>query len=231
MKRSSSLLFVAILAMSAFAAADYHVAPTGSDANPGTADQPFATLEKARDAARTVKGAKVILAPGSYRRTKPFELDSRDSGTIYQGQPGARIVGSVAIPPARVKPVTDPAILDRLVPEVRGQVLEVDLTALGISDFGDIGPRGFRRPYIPAPLELFIDDEPLSMARWPNPGQPGIPIGKVLDKGPVTRNGESPAAAASLSSTPTGPTAGARRRMSGSPGPFTSMAGPTVRSR
>ena len=66
------------------------------------------------------------------------------------------------------------------------------LKALGISDFGEIGPRGFRRPYVPAPLELFVDDEPLALAQWPNPGQPGEPVGSVLDKGSVTRNGEKP---------------------------------------
>jgi hypothetical protein len=186
-----------ILALSA-AAAEFQVAPNGSDANPGTADKPFATLEKARDAIRGIQNSEsriqntVVISAGTYRLAKTFELNEKDSGTIYKGQPGARIVGSIAIPNATVKPVTDPAILDRLVPEMRGQVLEVDLKALGITDFGDIGPRGFRRPYVPAPLELFVDDEPLSLARWPNPGQPGIPIGKVLDKGPVTRDGEKP---------------------------------------
>ena len=32
-----------------------HVAPDGSDQNPGTADKPFATLEKARDALRAAR--------------------------------------------------------------------------------------------------------------------------------------------------------------------------------
>jgi hypothetical protein len=32
--------------------ADFHVAVTGSDENPGTADRPFATLARARDAVR-----------------------------------------------------------------------------------------------------------------------------------------------------------------------------------
>ncbi|MCX6873505.1 MAG: hypothetical protein NTW21_06815 [Verrucomicrobia bacterium] len=33
-------------------AAEFHVAPNGNDANAGTAAQPFATLERARDAVR-----------------------------------------------------------------------------------------------------------------------------------------------------------------------------------
>jgi hypothetical protein len=103
-----------------------------------------------------------------------------------------RIAGSVNVPAGLVKPVTDPAVLSRLLPEVRGRVLEVDLRALGIAHFGEIGPRGFRRPYLPAPLELFINDEPMTVAQWPNPGEPGVPIGTVLDPGSVTRRGEKP---------------------------------------
>ncbi|MCX6997117.1 MAG: right-handed parallel beta-helix repeat-containing protein [Kiritimatiellaeota bacterium] len=173
------------------AAREFHVAPGGSDADPGTKDKPFATLERARDAARQAKGSTVVLAQGAYRLTNTFALDERDSGTTYTGK-GARVTGSIALPNSVVKPVTDKAILERLLPEVHGEVMEIDLRALGITDFGDIGPRGFRRPYIPAPLEFFVDDEPLRMAQWPNPGQPGVPIGNVLDKGPVTRNGEKP---------------------------------------
>ncbi len=36
-------------------AADFVVATTGSDDNPGTADKPFATLTRARDAVRKLK--------------------------------------------------------------------------------------------------------------------------------------------------------------------------------
>ena len=183
-------------------AAELYVAPNGSDANPGTADQPFATLEKARDAARgfriqnpesRIQNA-VILAAGTYRLTKTLELNEKDSGTVFRAAPGAevRLSGGTAIPAGTAKPVTDKAVLDRLLPEVQGKVLEIDLKPLGITEFGEIGPRGFRRPYIPAPLELFVDDEPLTLAQWPNPGQPGEPVGKVLDKGPKTRYGEKP---------------------------------------
>ena len=143
------------------------------------------------DVARQTKDATVNLAPGTYRLTKTFALDERGSGTTYTGK-DARLTGSVAIPNEAVKPVTDAAVLERLLPEVRGKVLEIDLRKLGVTDFGQIGPRGFGRPYVPAPLELIVDDQPLALAQWPNPGEAGVPIGKVLDKGSVTRNGEKP---------------------------------------
>ena len=170
---------------------NFFVAPDGNDLNSGSEAKPFATLVRARAFARQSKDSIVILKPGTYRLTNTFVLDERDSGTTYRGQ-NARITGSVGIPAGGVKAVTDPAILKRLLPAVRGKILEIDLRALGITNFGEIGPRGFRRPYIPAPLELFVDDQPLMLARWPKPGQPGVPIGKVFDRGSVPRNGEKP---------------------------------------
>ena len=168
-------------------ASDLFVSPNGNDANPGTTDQPFATLERARDAARQSKGSTVNLAAGTYRFSKTLELDQRDSGTIYRAQPGApvRLAGSLLVQGSAVEPVTDRAILERLLPEVRSKVKQIDLHQLGITDFGEIGPRGFARPYISAPVELFVDDAPLTLAQWPKPGQPGVKIGKVIDKGSV----------------------------------------------
>jgi hypothetical protein len=180
---------------------EFYVSPAGSDTAAGTQARPFASLESARDAVRAARSADqsggtatIWLESGTYRRTQTFALDKRDSATIYRAIPEARvsIVGSIGIPNGAVKPVTDPRVLSRLLPEVRGKVLEADLHALGISNFGEIGPRGFRRPYIAAPLELYIDDKPLTVAQWPNPGEPRVPIGKVLDKGSITRNGDRP---------------------------------------
>jgi parallel beta-helix repeat protein len=184
-----------LLTLATFAhAAEFHVSPTGNDTNPGTVAQPFATLEKARDAARGEKGSTIQLATGTYRLTKTFELGPQDSGTIIRAVNGAdvRLSGSVAAPNKSIKTVTDPAVLERLLPEVRGKVMEITVPNFRPEEFGEIGPRGFRRPYVPAPLEVFIEDEPLTLSRWPNPGQPGEPIGKVLDRGPITRKGEKP---------------------------------------
>ena len=47
--------FLAIAAALTASAADFHVAPNGDDANPGTAAKPFASLTRARDAVRSAK--------------------------------------------------------------------------------------------------------------------------------------------------------------------------------
>ncbi|MCX6937284.1 MAG: right-handed parallel beta-helix repeat-containing protein [Verrucomicrobia bacterium] len=194
---SKLLVFVcATFLLTAAQAAEFHVSPGGSDDGTGGADRPFATLERARDAVRAAGQGphQVVLSAGTYRLTQTFTLDQRDSGTTYRAAPGAevRLCGSKSVPVSAIEPVTDSAILDRMLPEVRGAVRQIDLRALGLVDLGKIGPRGFNRPYVPAPLELVVDDEPLTLARWPNAGQPGELIGKVLDQGPRPRYGDKP---------------------------------------
>ena len=92
MKRLSLLILVLLTSSFCFGG-EWFVAPNGNDSNPGTKEQPFATLEKARDAARvstdptnTVNTVNAVrLAAGVYERTEPFVLDERDSNTIYLG--------------------------------------------------------------------------------------------------------------------------------------------------
>ena len=60
MKHTPTFLTALLLALPAWLhAAEFHVAPTGNDANPGTMEKPFATLERARDAARKLKDPKL----------------------------------------------------------------------------------------------------------------------------------------------------------------------------
>ena len=64
----------------------YYVAPDGNDSGDGSAESPFATLERARDEVRKINGDMsgdiiVYLRGGDYRITKPVEFDTRDSGT------------------------------------------------------------------------------------------------------------------------------------------------------
>jgi hypothetical protein len=108
MHRSTLLLAVVLagqtLAFQVAGAIEYHVAPSGSDDNPGTADAPLATLEGARNAIRTLKArgplseaVRVVVADGHYDLAEPFVLRSEDGGTagapiIYEAAPGAKPV-------------------------------------------------------------------------------------------------------------------------------------------
>jgi len=182
MKTAILLLVCAIPCL----AAEFHLAPSGNDANPGTQAKPFATLERARDAARLAKGSTVILGAGTYRLTKTLALDERDSETTYRAASGATVLitGGVDITASAVQPVKDNAILERIVTEeARPHIRQVDLKQFGMTDFGELGPRGYARGYIPAPTELFINGEPCQIARWPNVGEKHLKMGKVVEAG------------------------------------------------
>ncbi len=78
------LAFVLICAVELLGA-EFFVAPNGDDGNPGTFDLPFATLETARDAARTLSQADpdqdfyIYLRAGRYLINQTVVFDWRDS--------------------------------------------------------------------------------------------------------------------------------------------------------
>jgi hypothetical protein len=100
------LLLTGVLLLAAAPAltADFFIAPTGNDANPGTRDRPFLTLKRARDAIRARKArgpltepVHVNVANGHYPLGEPLLLSPQDSGTreapvSYQAVTGARPV-------------------------------------------------------------------------------------------------------------------------------------------
>ena len=137
-----------------------HVATNGSDTATGTAQDPLATLEGARDAIRALPpgerhdGITVLVHGGVYPRRESFVLTEADSGTPeapvrYEAAPGeeVRLSGGCII--KTFTPVTDPAILERLVPETRVHVLQADLRAHGIEDFGRLTSRASAVPRHP----------------------------------------------------------------------------------
>ena len=100
--RNSFLVSLALLLVTATAWAAvqtaFYVAPSGSDANPGTEAKPFATIEKARQAVRAVNKEMtgdivVVLRGGIYPIDRTIAFDADDSGTgghnvIYRAQAG-----------------------------------------------------------------------------------------------------------------------------------------------
>ncbi|MFP4057437.1 MAG: right-handed parallel beta-helix repeat-containing protein [Candidatus Brocadiia bacterium] len=94
------LTLAALLPMAALAAT-FHVTPDGRDRHPGTADRPFATLARARDAVRRLVDAgleqdvTVVVHAGTYELAEPLTFGPQDSGTerhaiTYAAAPGDR---------------------------------------------------------------------------------------------------------------------------------------------
>ena len=165
---------------------EFYIALDGNDQNPGTKDAPFATLEAARDAIRTMKqdngglptgGIRVYLREGTYLLQQGFKLDAQDSGTkecpiIYTSYPGEKvnIYGGAQLPVASFKNVTDKDALVRIPKTVAKKVLQFDLKQAGITDYGTAQSSGYHitQPF-PMP-QLYYNDKILNLARWPNEG-------------------------------------------------------------
>jgi len=98
---------VLLLGASVCTGHEFHVAEGGDDQNPGTSEQPFATLVRARDAVRKAKQdaeqpTTVIIHDGIYYMPETLAFGPEDSGTehapiVYQAQEGARPVISGGI--------------------------------------------------------------------------------------------------------------------------------------
>jgi hypothetical protein len=188
-------------------AADFYVSVSGNDAwsgrlaepNAARTDGPFATLERARDAIRQRKtggplpasGITVEVRDGVYELARPLELTAQDSGAtnapiVYRARPGdtVKLVGGRAV--TGWKTVTDPAVLKRLDEPARGQVWQADLKALGITDLQGIHDA---RTYQSDPgLEVFFQDQPMTLARYPNSGY--LRIAAALDANGVRKTGD-----------------------------------------
>jgi hypothetical protein len=178
-----------LLVQSVVMATEFHVAVNGNDTNPGTLEKPFATLEHARDAVRQLKKASdqtketvlVQIHAGTYSLTNSLLLGRDDSGThespvIYCGfgKDHAEIIGGKEL--TSFKPVEDSAILQRLTPSARTNVLQVGLPSLGITDYGELPFDSF---------ELFYNEKPMTLARWPNDEWTLIATTPSGDKGPT----------------------------------------------
>ena len=165
----------------------YTVAPDGHDGNPGTEARPFATLEGARDAIRRLKqtselpagGIEVELRQGVYELAQPFVLLADDSGRpdapiTYCARAGEEVRLSGGRRLTGWELATDPRELERLDPAARGQVWRTDLRATGVTDFGVVTTNQHRNTKFAVPsenrIELFFQDQPMTLARWPNEG-------------------------------------------------------------
>ncbi len=165
----------------------FYVSTEGNDAwsgrlaapNADKSDGPFRTLEKARDAVRALRSSAdfdgtptvVEIEPGLYELDRTLTFAADDAGTSgapvvwrgargADGKPLAEIRGGRTV--AGGKPVEDAAVLARLQPSVRDKVLEYDLKAFGIDDYGELDGTDN--------AELFLNNRPMTIARYPNEG-------------------------------------------------------------
>jgi hypothetical protein len=177
----SALPFLCLFGPAIILAADIHVSPQGADSADGSQAHPFATLARARDAARLVRQDKpaepvtVWLAPGDYFFNEPFTLAAADGGTadapvVYRGSEGgqpSRLIGARHLTFADFTPVTDEATLARIDPSAAGKVVALDLAKLVVvhsKKSPNVFTDGGGLP------DLFVGGRRMPLSRFPNEG-------------------------------------------------------------
>ena len=157
-----------------------YVAPKGIAEADIPADRVFATLEAARDAIRSLRRSAdgpagpitVVVAAGHYYRDASFVLTEADGGRegapvtyVGDGTDDTRLMGGRPLAPALLRPVTDPGVLERIVPAARQAVRRIDPVEAGI---GPLQPLATAFRGHGGGPELFWNGLPLDLAAWPN---------------------------------------------------------------
>lgn len=163
-----------------------HVAPGGSDADgDGSAEKPFATAVRARDALRALRragrldaGAQVVFADGVYRVSQPLELTEEDSGSdrfpiVWKAANRSKALMSGSIPLKWNKVDSSDQGAALLPAASRGKVYSADISGdWKIPGFRSVGcfTDKWQHDLVETPIQLYQGDGRLHCARWPNGG-------------------------------------------------------------
>ncbi len=159
----------------------FHVSPNGRVPATGSEVDPFLSIEQARDQIRELQKAgatdngqiEVFVHTGTYVPSSTLQFTAEDSGTkeapiVYRAIGGdVLITGGVEF--TDWHHLTRPDLLDRLPSIARDHVVFTDLVALGIEP-GTLRSRRLHQQMNSAPLELFVSQQRLPRAGWPNQG-------------------------------------------------------------
>ena len=185
----------------------FHVSPSGRDTGTGSAEQPFATIERARDAIRLLHAPSsagrtfaVIVHGGEYRVSETCVFDERDSGAegapiVYKAAAGEKPLFRGGVVLRQWRALQDPVPPRNSSPAAaQSHVWECELQAVGLTNLlplrlgGFASGNGFKTH--PA-HELFFNGRPMQLAHGPNEGFLRVKDVAVQDgtEGTMTRKG------------------------------------------
>jgi hypothetical protein len=197
-------LALGVLCVEASELTFYVSSSSGNDLNPGTLSKPFLTIERARDAIRELKmrnelgktAVTVYLRGGIYTLTQSFRLGEQDSGisgapityTTYR-QEEVRLSGGVELQVKAFQPVAQTVELKRLAPSAIPHIRRTNLDVRGLAGSQETGWDRSQpgQPEKASPEELYIGDEAMHLARWPN--KEWATVDSVIDAGTTGTNG------------------------------------------
>lgn len=159
----------------------YVSANSGKKNAAGTIDDPFSTIEDARDYLRTGKIDKnnrgiIYLREGIYHITDSIAFTSEDSYVTLEAYKGEKveIKGSTQLAQSKFKKLNEVfgdmySSKSRLSADVTDKIYVYDLNADGIPA-GNIYKNGFNWTKQPIRPELVVNDEIQTLAQYPNDG-------------------------------------------------------------
>lgn len=133
----------------------------------------FARRVVLREGGARFESDQIILLDGDHFMETGVTLKYEDSGrpdrplVIKAQTPGqVRLLGGQRL--SSFVAVPDEAVLSRLPDESRSHVVQFDLRGVGITEWGGLQHRGRATGTVLAPVELFFNRRPMTVARWPN---------------------------------------------------------------
>lgn len=174
-----------------------YVSEDGEESNTGNSKNTPTTLRKAIEAASGVynkgKDVEVILLPGTYNITETIEITDElfkyNGGSLSvrgTSKSEVTISGGVTIPLEQARGIIAEEHPERFNRQAIDHLKVLDLK--GVVNVSGLRNVGFARPYMPSWTELFINSQPMHIARWPNDSS--VHIGEVIDPGSIPRVGD-----------------------------------------
>jgi len=153
------------------------ISTSGNDNNSGSKNSPLLTLERAFaviSGSKRTSIATIYIRGGNYHIAHPITIDGlkfkryRKISVEAEDDRTVTISGATVIPNSHIKPF-------------KKNILSFKLPSEDSVQIGSLNPTGFKDPKVPSAMQLYVNNMPYRLARWPNSGL--LPIGKVVQRG------------------------------------------------
>ncbi len=146
---------------------------------------PFSSIAAAFDSLSKIKSGKginieIAISEGTYYLSKTIDIQHLEFASLkIHALPNHKvnISGGTVLNNNALETYDGPSNSEK-----KYKYYRYNLIKAGITNFGIHYSNGFRRPYRPSAMELFVDNNPFSIARYPNKNEM-LPMGKVLEIG------------------------------------------------
>ncbi len=157
---------------------EVYLSPDGDDKNDGSITRPVFSFDKAFKIIKKNKKGKseIILRGGTYYLNKSIEIINQKNISIQAFKNENVILsGGMDLDITKIK-------------KYKNEIYSYDLKENGIDNYGNIRPFGFGKLSIPTTMEVFQNNEPMHLARYPN--DTTLAMGPIVETGSIPRNGD-----------------------------------------